>query len=240
MGLDPVKINVIGDSHLRILKSAQADVEGADRFHLQPLGSGLAIPTAFFEERSGAVEIVNESYREWIRTILGPIENGQPLLVSAPLHPVRVWRHADWRDFCPLPDCSDCGRRHLSTRLVEEIIDADSTSPIRFCEALAKLGYRVYAIEAPRPFRHHSAVEANGPRTVLYLDDFYRRRVKARLAQGGVTVIECPEHCYEDEGFMLDSYRHDHPSDEHHGNRAFGAEVWKRILATVPASVGIA
>jgi hypothetical protein len=87
-----------------------------------------------------------------------------------------------------------------------------------------------FVVESPRPFRHDTCLKFIKPEVLLYVDSFYRNSVKQELKLRNVAIIELNTDCYDDEGFMLDRFRHPNEDDVHHGNADFGELMIKNVL----------
>ena len=73
---------------------------------------------------------------------------------------------------------------------------------IKHAEFLAP-GVKRFVIEAPRLFAQHPALAAGiRPQVALYVDQEYRRVMRAELAARSVPVVGLPREVYDDRGFM--------------------------------------
>ena len=235
-----IDVMITGDSHTAALYkgqlAVQADGQWPDDIDLviRPLGGGHLTREPFFVDRGDHAEMTAAEYRRQFERL--PLAAGErsPSVygVSAPLHSVRIWRHADWQSFTPhgagLPG------KPVSTAMVRRIALDDQRYVLELIGILLRTGKRVFVIEAPHPFRHHPALQGTRAELVLYLNRLYRDTIRSELAALGVPVVAVPERCIEG-GFTRQDYAQ--PNDPHHGNPLYGRLMIEQVLdfLTTPA-----
>jgi hypothetical protein len=50
------------------------------------------------------------------------------------------------------------------------------------------------------------------------------------LNREGIPVVSVPDAAFDEDGFMLNSYRHKNPKDKTHGNPEFGLLMMQRLI----------
>ena len=235
------EVLVFGDSHTAALRRGQIAIETDGhwpeglRLDLRPLGGGHLATTPFFADRGTHAEITLPEYRRQFAR-LPRAEDPDALVygVSAPLHPVRIWRQPDWQAFAPADLAPPpAGTTPVSSGMVRRLALADQGPMLDLLALLRRLGRRVFAIEAPRPFRHHPALRRTPAATVLRVDRLYRDAIRAELDGLGVAVVGVPDRCLDPEGFTRAALGQ--PGDPHHGNEAYGAIMMAEVLAHLGA-----
>jgi len=233
-----MKILVTGDSHTgplqRGLALLQRDAPAKLARHeivIRPLGGGHLLPFPFFKAREDHLHITQPDYQERLKRLPLPDVPGVDWYgISAPLHTARVFRHEQWRDYAL--EGEDGDGIPVSDALLARLVDDDQRQVMAFMKALAGLGLRPFAIEGPRPFRHHPAVPVVGAARVARIDAFYRQRMLAWLGAEGFPVVRIPAALVDAEGFMVEAMRKG-PDDAHHGNEKFGARMIEAMLAAL-------
>ena len=227
---------VFGDSHTAALRRGQIAIEtdgqwpGAVRLAIHPLGGGHLATEPFFADRGSHAEITLPEYRRQFARL--PREEDAPETVfgvSAPLHPVRLWRHPGWQAMAPadlaaMPE----GAAPVSSGIVRRLALADQGPMLALLALLRRLGRRVFALEAPYPFRHHPALRRTPATVVMRVDQIYRETIRAELDRLGVAVVGVPERCRDAEGFTQDAFGQ--VGDPHHGNAAYGGVMMAEVL----------
>ena len=89
---------------------------------------------------------------------------------------------------------------------------------------------QVCVVEGPRPFRHNIEVNRTGPDLVSYIDTLYRSLTLEILNREGFGVVSVPDDALDEDGFMLETYRHRNPKDKTHGNPEFGLLMMQRVI----------
>ena len=229
-----MKILITGDSHvgplqrgIDLLRREKAACLDAAEVVVRPLGGGHLLPMPFFKMKGGRIEITQPEYRTRMERYPPPdVADADFHGISAPLHTARVFRHEQWRDYALAGEAEGIP---VSDALLARLVDDDQRQVMAFFKALVALGLRPFAIEGPRPFRHHPAVAVLGAPKVLRIDRFYRERMRAWLAAEGIAQVDIPPELMDADGFMLETMSKD-ASDAHHGNERFGARMVARIV----------
>ena len=173
---------VFGDSHTAALRRGQLAIEAdgtwpADlRLAVRPLGGGHLATAPFFADRGDHAEVTLPEYRrQFDRLPRADDPSDMVYGVSALLHPVRVWRAPAWQDFAPadmaLPDVAP-----VSSGTVRRLAIADGRPMLDLVALLRRIGRRVFAVEAPYPFRHHPALRRTPAAVVMRVDVCTARR----------------------------------------------------------------
>ena len=226
---------VFGDSHTAALRRGQQAIEAAGlwpgeiRLTVRPLGGGHLATEPFFADRAGFAEVTLPEYRRQFDRL--PRAEDPPDTVygvSALLHPVRLWRNPAWAEFAPA-DMALPGSVPVSSGTVRRLALDDQRFMLELVGLLRRLGRRVFAIEAPRPFRHHPALKRTPAAVAMRVDLLYRATVRAELGRLGVSVVDVPERCLDPDGFTLAEFGQ--PGDQHHGNEAYGTIMMGEVLA---------
>lgn len=231
---------ITGDSHTAALHRGHAALLDEGRWpaglalDIRPLGGGHLTRAPFFSDRGDHAEITTAEYRRRFDRL--PLASDGPDVVyglSAPLHSVRVWRHPAWRRFSPAglaPGSAAPGESAtpVSSGLLRRVILDDQRHVLALIAILLRGGRQTFVVEAPRPFRHHPALDETSPDLVAHIDAIYRRTIRRELDAMGVPVVSVPEDCL-DRGFMRDDYAQ--PGDPHHGNAAYGRLMMERVAA---------
>ncbi len=238
-----MQVLVFGDSHTAALRRGQSsiDIDGqwpkTIELTVRPLGGGHLSTLPFFVDRGDHAEVTLPEYRREFSRI--PLEGDAEEVVygvSAPLHPVRVWRSPAWQEFAPVDAYVLVNSvAPVSSGMIRRLALADQRFMLDLLALLRRLGRRVFVIEAPRPFRHHPALRKTRADVVMRVDTLYRETIRAELDRLGVDVIEIPACCIDSEGFTLE--RFGHANDPHHGNESYGAMVMGEVLAYLGRSV---
>lgn len=234
---------VFGDSHTAALRRGQIAIEtdglwpDGVRLDVRPLGGGHLATEPFFADRGTHAEVTLPEYRRQFARL--PREEDPDTLaygVSALLHPVRLWRQPDWQAFAPA-DLAEppAGTAPVSSGTVRRLAFEDQGPMLGLVALLRRLGRRVFAIEAPRPFRHHPALRRVPAKVVLRVDRIYRDAIGAELGKLGVGIVAVPDRCLDGEGFTLEAFGQ--PGDPHHGNEAYGAIMMAEVLAHLGVAV---
>jgi hypothetical protein len=235
-----MKILVTGDSHtgplqrgLTLLQRDEPKRLAGHEVLIRPLGGGHLVPFPFFKARGDHLHITQPEYQVRLKRLpLPDVPDVDWYGVSAPLHTARVFRHEDWRDHVLEGEGGD--GIPVSNALLGRLVDDDQRQVMAFMKALAALGLKPFAIEGPRPFRHHPAVAVVGAARVARIDRFYRERMMAWLVSEGFPVVRIPAALVDADGFMIEAMRKG-PDDAHHGNEKFGVHMIEAMLAALGA-----
>lgn len=235
-----MKILVTGDSHtgplqrgIELLKREKAACLASAELVVRPLGGGHLLPTPFFKTKAGRIEITQPEFRTRMERYPPPdVADVDFHAISAPLHTARVFRHEQWRDHALAGEGAGIP---VSDALLRRLVDDDQRYVMAFLQALVELGLRPFAIEGPRPFRHHPTVAVVGAEKVMRIDRFYRERMRGWLDAQGIPHVDVPADLVDADGFMRDEMAKD-VSDAHHGNERFGARMVEAMVAQMSAA----
>jgi len=238
----------------------QGDLPEDYRIDIRPLGGGDTLKKPFFVDNGDFAEITNNKHQKWIKK-LSFSENIHRLfniyvfnfffqkrikrlpfseqqehydyyVISGPLHTVRIWRRrAYWKKYTPFIPYGN--QIPVSTGLLRHVVRQDQRYVMQLIELLTREGVNVFVVEAPKPFKHHPILKWVNPGVISYIDGFYRKLMREWLASKGVPVINVPSDCYDADGFMLEKFRHENPSDPHHADKEFGAIMIREIIEFV-------
>lgn len=230
-----MKVLITGGSHTGSLVEGQRRLEQAGEMppgltvDIVPLGGSLNGAGRFWVVEDHRVRITLDKYRRRV-PLLGPRETPYDAIgFSSPYYSRTLWSKPDWRQF-GLPSI-DPARRPLSKSLLRRAIRHHQEHLIEFMADLQQVGFRVFAIDAPRPFRHNPAVARVGAAAVQAIDALYREQTRAALEGRGLPTIATPVATYDADGFTLPLYRHEQPDDHSHGNGEFGVLLMREVLA---------
>ncbi len=237
------EVLVFGDSHTAALRRGQLAIEAEGLWPanlaltVRPLGGGHLACDPFFADRGDHAEITLPEYRRQFERL--PRRDDPPDAiygVSALLHPVRVWRHPSWQGFAPA-SLAQSGEESTATPassgMVRRLALDDQGPMLALVALLRRLGRRVFAIEAPYPFRHHPALRRTPAAVVMRVDRLYRDAVRAELDRLGVPVVAVPGRCRDEDGFTRAELGQE--GDPHHGNGRYGAIMMGEVLAHLAA-----
>ena len=227
-----MKVLITGDSHsgtlMRGLSNLPPERLQASKidFEINPLGGGHLLPTPFFADRGDHAELLEPSYRRRFRRL--PSENSDLDWIgfSGPLHAARVWRE-NWASTKPWQ--LGGGGPAVSSALLRQVIDDDLNQSLAFLSVLRRT-HRVFVVESPWPFRHHYAVKANGLATVRLIHQAHRARLVGQLQALDIGLVEIDTAWTDEDGLMLPQFRHEKPTDWHHGSQEFGRLMMERVI----------
>lgn len=231
-----MKIFITGDSHIGALKKGWIGLETKSeipknlRFSFSPLGPGDSMLTPFFEKRSDHLKITSDDGAKWLTRIPEESSEQENILyvISAPLHLQPIILHPFFKRHRP-SEISNSPTKS-SKALIRRIARERKRYAIEFVIALKSLNQKVAVIEPPRTFKHHPNIKKTSLDIITYLEDFCRNEVKQLLTRNGIPTIELPVESYDDDGLMLDNYRHESSEDRHHGNQAYGEMMIKQVI----------
>lgn len=220
-----MKVVITGESHTAALFMGQKQLEkeghkSAVDIAVRPLGGGHLLREPFFADKGDYAEIVMPQFRtRFERLPLGGADHQDTIYgLCAPLHTARVWRDLDWGRFAPIGHVKN--ETPISKAMLRDIILEDQRHILAFLDIFVRAGVGVFAIEAPRPFRHHQALKRIREDVVLAVDAAYREIIRAELSARSVPVVSAPTICLDARGFTLEQYGR--AADPHHGNMKFG------------------
>lgn len=231
-----MKVLITGDSHAgtlqrgrKLLVSKGEWPEQVDLM-IQPFGGGHIFPTPFFIDKGDHAEICNKDFRKQFKRFPPEkMENGDVIYgLSGPLHTARIRRSRAWSEFVPTQFAVD--EAPISNALLNKVILDDCQYLLKFIDVILRTQKKLFVVEAPRPFKHDSALTSIRPEVFSYFDNYYRGLIKQELKLRNVPVIAVGPECYDEDGFMLECYRHPREDDMHHGNAEFGELMMKKVL----------
>lgn len=221
-----MNVLITGDSHTAALFMGQKQLEkerhtpAPANITIRPLGGGHLLREPFFTDQGDHAEIVLPQLRKQFERLPLAGDANEDLIygICAPLHTARVWRDLDWRRFAPIGLATD--ETPISIGMLRRIILDDQKQILAFIDVLARNGAAVFAIEAPRPFRHHPVLKYVRQDVVLAIDSFYRELMRSELRKRSVPIVTVPAACLDPRGFTLEQFGR--TTDPHHGNMKFG------------------
>jgi hypothetical protein len=234
MPKEPVTILITGGSHVAALNEGfkslaqSGEIPQTVHFDIRPMGGGLSISGNFFSGRSDHVKITNPKFRRRLKRIPPPGHSYDAVVLSTVLYSRPVWYKADWAVY-GVPGMSR-GRILASDSMLRRVILDDTKYLVSFLKHLRALGIAVCVVEGPRPFRHNIEVKKAGVEIVRYIDALHRSLTLELLAREDIPVIHVPDFVFDDDGFMLEAYRHDNPRDKTHGSADFGRLMMLEIV----------
>jgi hypothetical protein len=196
----------------------------------------LSISRDFFRPRDDHVEITLPKFQAKFRRIPPRGVKYDAVAVSTALYSRPVWNKTDWEVYGVPGFAND--RIPISNSLLKRAIYDDNKYIIAFLGHLRALGMKVCVVEGPRPFRHNIEVKRTGPDLVKHIDTLYRSLTLEILNGKGIGVVSVPDVALDEDGFMLESYRHKNPKDKTHGNPEFGCLMMQRVIQYMQQSVG--
>lgn len=236
-----MNILITGGSHVvalnqgfKRLKQA-GEVPASLEIRVRPLGGGLSVSRDFFCPRDDHVEITHPKFRVKFRRIPPPGVTYDAVALSTALYSRPVWNKTDWEVY-GIPGFAE-DRIPISNSLLKRAIYDDNKHIIEFLGHLRTLGINVCVVEGPRPFRHNIEVKRTGPDLVKHIDTLYRSLTLEILDREGIPVVSVPDVALDEDGFMLENYRHKNPKDKTHGNPEFGLMMMQLVIQYVQQSV---
>jgi hypothetical protein len=193
------------------------------------MGPGLSISREFFVARSDHAEITHKKFQSKFRRIPPSGVSYDVVALSTATYSRPVWGKADWSVY-GVSGLSK-NRIQISNGLLRRSITDDNKYIISFLKHLRKLGMRVCVIEGPRPFRHNIEVRRTGLKLVKHIDSLYQSVTLDILSRENIPIVAVPETTIDEDGFMLDQFRHANPRDKTHGNVDFGAVMMREVIA---------
>ena len=234
-----MNVLIVGNSHAgplrRGLNALQPQHASTDcRIRIWPLAGGHVLARPFFVEADGRARLTHPAITAPFKVLPPMAQVFDSYGFSGPLHTARVFRHPDWQRF-DLNVPADGAP--VSSALMRRLALDDQGPMLQLIQIFLRRRLPVFVVESPRPFRHHAAVARLGSRKVAQIDLAYRTTIKRWLADHGVPCIEVPADTVDADGFTLDAFRHENPSDEHHGNPAFAQKMMQKIFAALKLEV---
>ncbi|MCB1379370.1 MAG: hypothetical protein KDK89_13540 [Alphaproteobacteria bacterium] len=240
-----MNVTIAGDSHIGVLAKAlvQMQEEGmwpADLVvRCDGANEGLW-RQGFYADQGDRLDIVDLRFRR----ILGfhSLSLGEPvdqvLGLCVHYHSNRFWRHRQWLKFAPMG--MQTKETPLSRQLIEQMALDDQEDMLNFTRLLRRFGLKVFAIEAPRPFRDHEAIARMKLRldVVVAVDRMYRTAIRLALEGMSVPTLGIPLESLGSDGFMKPEYRSDREGDKHHANVDHGRLMMQQLPAFLAKHFG--
>lgn len=229
-----MNILITGGSHVVALNQGfkslaqSGEIPSSLEFRVRPLGGGLSFARDFFRARNDHVEITYRKFRAKFTRIPPPGVTYGAVALSTALYSRPVWNKADWAVYGVAGFTED--RILTSNSMLRRAIYDDNKHIIAFLGHLRTFGIRVCIVEGPRPFRHNIEVQRTGIDLVKHIDTLYRSLTLAILDREAIPVIPVPDTAVDEDGFMLQMYRHRNPKDKTHGNADFGQLMMRQII----------
>ena len=230
-----MRVSVIGDSHIAALSRAyehlRAEGGWLDGIEISFGGaSAREWKSGSFIDHGDRVEFTAERFRKLFgASSLRQGKAGKHIVgLNVFYHSAPVWRSRQWLDHVPM---GMAGNR-LSSNVIEQIILDDQEANLKLVAALRRMGMRLFAIEAPRPFMTHLAITRGGlkPEVVAAVDSLYRNTIRTALDGLAVPTLTLPPGCFDASGFMKPNYKSETAGDQHHANLMFGMEMLQRMI----------
>lgn len=222
-------INVIGDSHVHILREAwdkrakhlPLSFHGRHGFNwfrpdVSQNPDGTLRVYANRQPNSAALDIT--------------IDPSLRYVLSAPLHSATVVVDATWKTICPwnlwesLPD-----RLPISDQSLISCFRFHTEGHHRVVRLWREAGVDLAIIEPPRPLRRLVSWNKTSPDLIIYIDNAFRGHVREELAALDVPVIAVPPETVDEDGFTAAQFEPEALNDPHHGGLAFGDVMIKQI-----------
>lgn len=231
-------IVITGDSHLaalaRGLRLCGQEI-APERVTFWPLGTGRAARTKFFEIEEGARMVTTTAAgwrnRSFSKESVASDGRDPVVAVSLPLHTSGFLQRTGWNTHVPWSMVRRPREFPLSDQAVEALMADESTYPVAFVAALKSIGLSVAVIEAPRFFRNAPYLKSRRLDVCSHVDKLCRERISRALAEAGVPVIAQPAQTVAADGTTDPVYKHEDPSDRHHGNAIYGRLTMAEIAA---------
>ncbi len=228
-----MKILITGGSHVVALNQGfnrlkqSGEVPSSLEFRVRPLGGGLSVARKFFRPCDDHVEITHQKFRAKFRRIPPAGVTYDVVALSTALYSRPVWNKTDWAVYGIPGFAKD--RILISNSMLRRAILDDNKYIIAFLGHLRTFGIKVCVVEGPRPFRHNIEVRRTGTNLVNHIDSLYRSLTHEILLREGIPVVSVPDTAFDEDGFMLEKYRHKNPKDKTHGNVDFGLLMMHQI-----------
>jgi len=222
-------INIVGDSHIGKLSSS-ADLEGQGIKYSFGVGKNFL---AFDTEQTDEKIIISSAKVAGKYGLYAEILPTDTLVLSAPLHSSPVSRHPTWKTFChwtltdQFPDMD-----LMSDDTINMIAERRNATTFEFLELARSYCEAVYVLEPPRLAPQAAALAEIDPVILADIDQRYRDRVKLRLAEISIPVIETPPETHDGTS-MLPMYCRANEADVHHGNDQYLSLMLASVLEEV-------
>lgn len=229
----PVQVFITGDSHTGAMKRGLMQLKELQRvpagFQVQVLGlgSGAHMIRPFFSDNGDHAHITEPTFHVPRLPLATPDGLQTIYCWSGLFHFAKVWRDKTWTTYRPAS--IDGHVAPLSAGMLRETILQWFRHELALLDVLKRNGCTVLAIESPRPFRHHPALQVNPPEVVAAVDRFCQDVMLGELQARSIAPVRIPADWVDGEGFMRPEWRHENDTDPHHANARFGALMIERI-----------
>lgn len=232
-----MNILITGDSHLaaidRALKSDSVLLQGHD-IKILPLGNAEATHNPYFADGENCIEITLDRLQLHLSSL--PPKGFVPdvIAVSMLFHTLRFLRQTRlWSSFAPASLEFD-DRHALSRSVLRRMVLCQQQYNLELMRKLKKYVPRVFALEGPRVFSHHTAFKKNEGQVLLEVDNQYRQTMHEELSKLKIEVIDCPSEAFcRETGLMKPKFRTGRADDLHHANTEFGGLVLRDMLRAI-------
>ncbi len=197
-----------------------------------PLGGGGALrqPCHSYDADSLVLTITSPVWQRHIysRETIGSVGAGTIVFLSMPLNTSRILRDFAWDRFAPGPVARD--ETPFSEKLVDGLIDMDSTHAVRLAQDLSKIWPNLVVVEAPRFFANAGYLGKHRFEICQHVDDVYRKRVRGQLSASGIAILDQPANTITEAGTTDLFYDNENPLDDHHASAAYGRLVLEQMM----------
>jgi len=235
-----MNILITGDSHLAAIDRAlvaDSTLAKSHKIHISPLGNSEASHKPYFKDGDNCVEITLSRFKKHLDCLPPKGEKTDVIAVSMLFHTLRFLRQSRlWSGFAP----ASLGKlefHSLTQTTFRRMVLAQQQYNLELLRKLQKFIPNVIALEGPKVFSHHPALEKGDHGILMEVDRQYRSVIKAELNELNITVVECPTETYSKEtGFMKPQYRPKRVEDNHHASTEFGGLILKKLVETIESS----
>lgn len=225
-------IVLTGESHLAAVRKGASDRSDVTFW---PLGKGGSVATPFFRHdpltKSVSTFVSGWRNRTYCKDTL--TFNGEQAVVglTMPLNTSRILRDYSWHTHVPWHLQKTDAEFPLSEAVVDAMMAQDYKHALAFVAALQACQIKTVVIEAPHFFeigrdRRPARLEVRA-----YIDAHYRATVRTKLGELGADVIDQPLATLTAIGSTKSEFAHENPTDTTHGNTAFGALMFEKIIS---------
>lgn len=119
----------------------------------------------------------------------------------------------------------------MSRQIIERMVLDFQKEALNFTRLLRRFCLKVFAIEAPHPFKDHRAIAQleMRPDVIVAVDRMYRTVIRLALEDMSVPTMGVPPECLGSDGFMKPEYRSERKGDQHHANAAYGRQMMSQL-----------
>ena len=230
-----MRVVIFGDSHVGALVRGHRQIRDNGKWpadvELLIRGTNGGVFTGeFFVDRGDHVEIVAEKFWGSMKRL--PLADDQSRNtvygICAHYHSARVWRNPQWKHYAPIALARN--EHPVSEEMVKRMAVDDQRQMLALAAVLNRIGVRTFAIEAPRPFSDHRALQLLRKDVIQRVDTIYRKAMRDVLDKLSVPTLGLPAECIAPDGFMDGCFKIDRMGDQHHANSKFGMLMMERML----------